>query len=275
MYNMENTPSSRSRQIILKTSLDVSHIRKPCRIAEELLFSLNSFIRPGITTMDIEIYGEKFIAVRKGVAALKGYKGFPRALCISVNNIAAHGIGGSYVIQDGDVVTVDTTVGVDGWYGDAAWTYVAGSADSSRKRLVKAAWKSMLAGIGAARAGNRLGDIGSAVQRCAARHGCSVLEDLAGHGIGRDIHEEPVVYNFGKGGKGQPVVPGMVFTIEPILTLGGKTMKIHTDNWSIITSDSSLSAQFEATVAVFSQHTEVLTLNGINLEKYIDFPPMF
>ena len=152
--------------------------------------------------------------------ALKGYKGFPGNVCISVNNVAAHGIGCGYVLEEGDIVTVDTTVGVDGWYGDGAWTYIAGIGTPEKKRLVKAAWKAMMAGISEAVSGKRLGDIGNAVEKTAKRNGCRVIEDLAGHGIGRDIHEEPVVLNVGKKGSGLPVVPGIVFTIEPILTLG-------------------------------------------------------
>lgn len=262
-------------RIMLKTSLDVARIRKACRIVEDLLVSLNTLIVPGVTTSWIDSYCGDFISSRKGIPALKGYRGFPANVCISVNNVAAHGIGCDYRLQDGDIVTVDTTIEAEGWFGDGAWTYIAGSRSSSAKRLLKAAWKAMLAGVGEATAGKRLGDIGYAINRTAARYGCSVIEELAGHGIGKNIHEEPVILNTGSRGTGLPVVPGMVFTIEPILSLGSKDISLHSDGWSIITGDSSITAQFECTVAVFSEHTDILTLEGINLQKYIDFPPMF
>ena len=264
-----------TKNIPLKTSLDVLRIKKPSMIASGLLRELSGFIRPGITTGDIDRFSIGYIRKNKAESALFGYKGFPGNVCISVNNVAAHGIGSDYILCDGDILTVDTTVGFNGWYGDAAWTYVAGKSSHAKRRLIKGAWKSMLAGIDAAKAGNRFGDIGCAVSAAAKKYGCTVLEDFAGHGIGRDIHEEPVVLHFGEKGKGQPVVPGMVFTIEPILTLGGEEIVFLDDKWSIVTKDSSLTAQFECTIAVFGNRTEILTNNEINFENHIDFPPMF
>ncbi|MCL2295328.1 MAG: type I methionyl aminopeptidase [Spirochaetes bacterium] len=264
-----------SKNIVLKTSLDVLHIKKACKIVEELLIALGAVIKPGVKTIDIDKFAGDFIFKRKGASGLKGYMGFPANVCISVNNVAAHGIGCDYVIRDGDLITIDTTVGVDGWYGDGAWTYIAGEATPEKKRLVKAAWKAMLAGIAESSAGKKLGDIGASVKKTALRYGCNVVEDLAGHGIGRKIHEEPVVLHVGKKGTGLPIIPGMVFTIEPILTLGSGKVRFHSDNWSIIIADDNLSAQFECTLAVFKNQTDVLTLSNINLQKYIDFPPMF
>ena len=272
---MDNHGKILNSHILFKTSLDVMRIRRPCTIVQDLLFSLNSIIKPGVKTIDIDNYANEFISGRKGISALKGYKGFPGNVCISVNNVAAHGIGNDYVLQNGDIVTVDSTVGVDGWYGDAAWTYIAGESAPEKKRLIKASWKAMLAGIAEAVPGRTLGDIGFAISRTAARYGCSIIDDLAGHGIGRDIHEDPVILNFGTKRSGLPVVPGMVFTIEPILTLGKGDIRVHADNWSLVTEDNNLTAQFECTLAVFSNRTDILTLNSINLEKYIDFPPMF
>ena len=263
------------KDIPLKTSLDVLRIKKPSKIVGELLRELSSVIKPGITTGEIDSFACSFITKKKGTSALKGYKGFPGNICISVNNVAAHGIAGDYMLCEGDILTVDSTVEVDGWYGDGAWTYIAGESNSETRRLLKGAWKSFLAGISAAVPGNRLGDIGYAVNSTAKRYGCRVLEDFAGHGIGRDIHEEPVVLNYGDRGCGLPVVPGMVITIEPILTLGKCDVVFLDDNWSIVTRDSSLTAQFECTIAVFSDRTEILTNCGINFQNYIDFPPMF
>ena len=264
-----------TKDIPLKTSLDVLRIKKPSMIASGLLRELSSVIKPGITTGKIDSFALDYMKKNKAESALRGYKGFPGNVCISVNNVAAHGIGGKYVICDGDVLTVDTTVACDGWNGDAAWTYIAGKPTPDVRRLVKGAWKSMLAGINAAKAGGRFGDIGYAVSRTAASYGCRILEDFAGHGIGRDIHEEPVVLNFGERGSGRPVVPGMVFTIEPIVTLGSNEVVFLDDKWSIVTKDSSLTAQFECTIAVFGNRTEILTNNEINFQNHIDFPPMF
>ncbi len=264
-----------TKNIPLKTSLDVLRIKKPSMIASGLLKELYGFIKPGITTAEIDRFSIDYIKKNKAESALHGYKGFPGNVCISVNNVAAHGIGGNYKLCDGDILTVDTTVGYNGWYGDAAWTYIAGNSSHNTRRLIKGAWKSLLAGIDAARAGSRFGDIGYAVSRAAEHYGCRILEDFAGHGIGRDIHEDPVVLNCGEKGCGMPVVPGMVFTIEPILTLGETEVIFLDDKWSIVTRDSSLTAQFECTLAVFGNRTEILTNNGINFQNHIDFPPMF
>lgn len=272
---MDSVRHSFKNHIPLKTSLDVLRMKKAGKIVEKLLIELGNIIKPGITTKKIDIFAEKFILLNKGKSSLKGYKGFPGAVCISVNNVAAHGFGTDYVVEDGDVVTVDTTVEVDGWNGDGAWTYIVGEAEPEKRRLIKAAWKAMLAGISCAIPGKTLGDIGYAVNNMTRRYGCKVIKDLAGHGIGRDIHEDPIISNFGKKGVGLPVVPGMVFTIEPIITLGKEKINIHDDGWSIITEDNSLAAQFECTLAIFSLRTEIITMESINLQKYIDFPPVF
>ncbi len=264
-----------TKNIPLKTSIDVLRIKKPSMIASGLLRNLSAIIKPGITTAEIDSFSLDYIKKHKAESSLFGYKGFPGNVCISVNNVAAHGIGGNYTLCEGDILTVDTTVAYDGWHGDAAWTYAVGKISADAKRLIKAAWKSMLAGIDAAKAGRRFGDIGHAVYKSALSYGCQVLEDFTGHGIGRDIHEDPVVLNYGKKGKGLPVVPGMVFTIEPILTLGGKDFTFLDDKWSVVTKDSSITAQFECTIAVFGNRTEILTNNKINFQNHIDFPPMF
>ncbi len=264
-----------TKDIPLKTSLDVLRMKRPSMIASGLLRELSGFIKPGITTGEIDSFSLSYITRNNGKSALSGYKGFPGNVCISVNNVAAHGIGGNYIVCAGDILTVDSTVEYEGWNGDAAWTYIAGNSTPKTRRLVKAAWKSMLAGINAAAAGNRLGDIGYAVSKTAKKYGCKVLEDFAGHGIGRNIHEEPVVLNYGDKGRGLPVVPGMVITIEPILTLGENKVIFLDDKWSIVTKDSSLTAQFECTIAVFGNRTEILTNNGIYFQNHIDYPPLF
>jgi methionyl aminopeptidase len=247
------------KPIPLKTSLEVSYIRRACRLAETTLRALEPLLRPGIRTLDINRFCEKAIHSRGG-RALKGYQGFPASVCTSVNQVACHGLPSSYVLQEGDLITVDISTELDGWCGDAAWTYRLGRGDSDARRLVKAAWQATLAGIAAARAGNRLGDVGWAIGRIAARYGCGVFENFAGHGIGQAIHEEPLVLPLGEPDTGRPIVPGMVFTVEPILTLGAPRSKVLGDGWSMVSEDGSLCAQFEHTLAVFSRRTEVLTL---------------
>ncbi len=263
------------KDIPLKTSIEVKNIKKSCRIVEETLYELREIIRPGITTLDINRFCDERISRFKGEQALKGYRGYPASVCTSVNQVACHGIPSQYRLVEGDLVTVDITVGFEGWYGDSAWSYLAGKSSKDAKRLLKAAWNSTIAGIGAARAGNRMGDIGFAVESTAGKYGCRIMDKFVGHGIGLDIHEEPIVLHSGEADTGQPIVPGMVFTIEPILTLGEDGSKVLDDGWSIVTVDGNLTAQFEHTVAVFGQRTDVLTMS--RWEKFPDggLPPYY
>jgi len=206
---------------------------------------------------------------------MKGYKGYPASICTSVNNVAAHGVPGSYELQPGDLISVDISAQIEGWHGDGAWTYVVGEALPDSRRLLKAAWQATMSGIEAAKAGARLGDVGAAIEESARRYGCSVLDKFVGHGIGLGMHEEPMVLNFGKRGTGQPIVPGMVLTIEPIVCLGIPEAHVLGDGWSIVTDDNSLCAQYEHTVAVFSDKTEVLTFSAGNKIRNGDLPPYF
>lgn len=233
------------------------------------------YIEPGITTLELNTLAEKFILKQGAVPALKGYKSFPAAICTSVNNVIAHGKPDNYKLEDGDILTVDTTVAVDGWYGDGAWTYFVGSHNPDTERLIKAAWQSNLRGILEAKAGNFTGDIGRKIKKTAGQFGCSVAEDYAGHGIGKNIHEDPIIPNFGEKSTGIRIVPGMVFTVEPMLSLGSSSIIKMNDGWTLVTEDNSLSAQFEQTIAVFRDYTEVLTFSSGKITDYIDFPPFF
>ncbi len=263
------------KEIPLKTSLEVSRIRKACQLIESLFIELKSLVRPGLSTMEVAELCEGLLRSGGGTSALKGYRGFPASICTSVNNVAAHGIPGSYVLKSGDLVSIDLTVHIDGWHGDGAWTYLLGKGTPDSQRLVKAAWQTTMAGVRAARAGGRLGDVGSAIQKTARRFGCSVLDKFVGHGIGHAMHEEPMVLNFGTVGTGQPIVPGMVFTIEPILCLGKPDVRILTDGWSIVTVDNSSCAQFEQTVAVLGSRTEILTLGSVERALELRLPPFY
>lgn len=261
------------RDIPLKTRLEVGYVRRACALVEETLRDVKLLIRPGMTTLEINHFCEERIAEKAAGKALKGYRGYPSGICASVNQVAAHGVPNSHPLQDGDLVTIDITVELAGWYGDGSWSFLVGRGSPDMRRLVKAAWLASMAGIQAARAGNRLGDVGYAVSQVARKYGCGILENFVGHGIGREIHEEPMVLPTGDPGVGQPVVPGMIFTIEPILTLGGGKTKTLDDGWSIVTTDGSPCAQFEHTVAVFGQKTEVLTLQGAGRGGVLPLPP--
>ncbi|MBP7494901.1 MAG: type I methionyl aminopeptidase [Spirochaetales bacterium] len=261
--------------IRLKTSLEVHRIRKPSRIIEQLFQELREIIKPGITTKGIDSFCDEYFKRHHVVSAQKGYRGFPASVCVSPNQVAAHGIPNNYPLGRGDIFTVDVTIYMDGWHSDAAWTFIVGPPRPEALYLIKSAWQATRAGVMAARAGNRLGDIGAAIQKIAAHFGCAVLDDFAGHGIGESFHEDPIVANTGTNGVGQPIVPGMVFTVEPILSLGGSRVKTLEDGWTVVTCDNCLTAQFEHTVAVFGDRTEVLTFSERNLESCPEEPPFY
>ena len=263
------------KDIPLKTSLEVGYLRRSCQLAGETLRALGAVMEPGITTREINRFCEEHISRARGGRALKGYRGYPAGVCTSVNQVACHGLPSDAVLRSGDLVTVDVTVELDGWYGDSAWTFLVGEGAQDARRLLKASWQATMAGIRAARAGSRLGDIGLAIETTARRYGCRVLEQFVGHGIGQEIHEEPMVLPTGEADTGQPVVPGMVFTVEPILTLGDGTTKLLDDGWSIVSGDGGLCAQFEHTVAIFGQRTEILTFPWGGEELTGEFPPYY
>ncbi|MFQ3620303.1 MAG: type I methionyl aminopeptidase [Spirochaetales bacterium] len=264
-----------TRHIPLKTALEIYRIRKTSRIIENLFRELKPNIKPGITTKEINTFCENFFHLHGVTSAQKGYRGFPASVCVSPNHIATHGVPNTSPLQEGDIFTLDVTLQAEGWHSDAAWTFSVGKPSPSALYLIQCAWKTTLAGVRAAKAGNRLGDVGAAIQRAASRQGCAILEDFAGHGIGQNFHEEPIVANTGTKGVGQPLVPGMVFTIEPIVCMGEGTVKTLEDGWTVVTKDGSLTAQFEHTVAIFSDHTEVLTWSEGSLEKYPNLPPFY
>ncbi len=260
-------------EISFKTSVDVARIRRASRVAEKCLRYLAPCVRPGISTIELDRLASRFLAAQGAKSALRGYRGFPGSICTSVNNVAAHGIPSNRELESGDVLSLDITASVNGWHGDAAWTFLVGEAAPDGRRLLRAAWSASLAGIRAAVAGGRLGDVGAAIQETARKFGCSVIEDYVGHGIGRAMHEDPMIPNFGAPDTGLQIVPGMVFTIEPMLNLGSRDVHVSSDGWTLVTTDGSLSAQFEHTVAVFRDYTEVLTFSHGELYDTPDQPP--
>ena len=249
----------KDEEILLKTSLEILHIRKASEIVASVLAEVENIIREGTSLKEIDSFCLDIIKKSGAESAIRGFRGFPGNVCISLNNVAAHGIPSDIKLQNGDVVTVDCAVVKNGWHGDAAKTYGVGKLSMSAQRIIRASEEALAAGISKAKAGNRIGDIGNAVEAVAEKHRCSVFHNFVGHGIGRGIHEDPKIYHFGEAGVGQPIVPGMVFTIEPILSLGEAETKTLADGWSLVTVDNSLTAQFEHTLAVFSDRTEILS----------------
>lgn len=259
--------------IPLKTSVDVARIRRSCKICEQILIHLNQFIKPGISTLELNTLAEVLIREKKANPVINGYQGFPGSICTSVNSIVAHGIPSSYCLQEGDIITIDITVEKDGWYGDGAWTYIVGKPREHIKRLVKAAWQASLAGIMAIKVGSHLGDIGHFISKTAKKNGCSIIKEFVGHGIGTRMHEEPSIPHFGKPGTGMRIIPGMVFTIEPVVTLGKPEVFLTENGWNCETKDRSLAAQFENTIAIFKDRIEILTLSQGKMKDFIDYPP--
>ncbi len=246
-------------RIVLKTSTEVNGIRESCRLAVRVLEAVRAALAPGVSTAELDRLAAARIREAGAEPALA--QGFPGSLCLSVNEVAAHGIPGSYRLAAGDTVGVDVAVRLAGWCGDAAATFAVGEPDGPTRRLLEAAREALWEGLAAAHAGAYIGDIGAAVERTATRWGCAVLAELVGHGIGAELHEDPEVPPTGSPGEGQRIVPGMVFTVEPALSLGGGRLLAGGDGWSWRTADAARSAQFEHTLAVFRERTELLTEN--------------
>jgi methionyl aminopeptidase len=262
-----------SSEITLKTRLEIDRLRLAAESLERVLAELSQIVGDGVTTADIE-HVVRLALSRHGLEpVLHGYEGYPSVICASVNNVAVHGLPGDYTLREGDLVTIDVSADHSGWKADAAWTYGVGRVGKDQKRLIRGAWRATLAGANAARAGGRIGDIGAAIVAEARKHGCSVVPELIGHGIGAELHEGPPVPHVGEPGVGEAIVPGMVLNIEPVLTLGSGSVELLNDGWSYITGDGSLSAQYEVTVAVRSDRTDILTLGRIEGENDLRLPP--
>lgn len=244
----------------LKTRPEIDRLRHAAEAIERVLADLATVIRPGIRTRDLEQVARLALSRHGLHGILEGYNGYPHPICTSVNNIAAHGRPSHYLLQPGDLISVDVSGERNGWKADCAWTYCVGPIGPEQRRLLRAAWRSTLAGASAARPGNRLGDIGAAILAEAHKAGCSVVKTFTGHGIGTALHEPPVIAHVAEPGTGEPIVPGMVLNVEPVLTLGTGEVHRLDDGWSYVTSDGSLAAQFELTVAVRSDRTDLLTL---------------
>lgn len=257
----------------LKTRLEVERLRQAAEALERVLADLATVIRPGVQTTDLEQVTRLALARHGLNGVLEGYEGYPHPICTSVNNVAVHGRPSNYELQPGDLITIDVSAERSGWRADGAWTYGVGKIGSEGRRLQRAAWRATLAGAAAAQAGGRLGDIGAAIVAEAAKAGCRVVREFTGHGIGTDLHEPPTVPHSATRGSGEPIVPGMVLNIEPVLTLGSGEVTKLDDGWSYITADGALSAQYELTVSVRSDRTDILTLGRHRPVLHRSTPP--
>jgi len=246
--------------IILKSLQEIEKIRKACLIVADVLERIRGMVRPGVTTQELDEFAERFIIAAGAKPAFKGYRGYPKTLCTSVNNEVIHGIPSKdAVLKQGDIVSVDVGTIVDGFYGDAAITLPVGTIKPEAERLMRVTEESLLRGIAQAQAGNRLYDISHAVQDYVESNGYSVVREFVGHGIGRSLHEDPQLPNFGASGQGPRLKSGMVLAIEPMVNIGGSATVTQEDNWTAVTADGSLSAHFEHTIAVMPDGPWILT----------------
>ncbi len=245
----------------LKSAADLEKMRRAGRVVWEILQEMAGMAQPGVSTWDIDRVAERLIHEKGARPAFKGYKGFPACVCISVNEEVVHGIPSKKrLLQGGDVLSLDFGVVLDGWYGDSAVTVPVGRIEPQAQRLIDVTRASMHAGIAAIRPGARLHDIGHAVQSLVEKAGFSIVRDFVGHGIGRRLHEEPQVPNYGDAGTGPRLKPGMVLAIEPMVNAGSPDVQLLDDGWTAVTADGQLSGHFEHTVAVTETGYEILTL---------------
>ncbi|MFM7217307.1 MAG: type I methionyl aminopeptidase [Bacteroidota bacterium] len=245
--------------LYFKTQDEIELIRESSLLVAKTLAEVARVIRPGITTLELDRVAETFIRDNGAVPAFLDYNGFPNSLCISVNSQVVHGIPGKYALKDGDVCSVDCGVLRNGFYGDSAFTFPVGEVEDATMELLRVTRESLLKGVAAAVAGNRMGDVSSAVQSHAEAHGYSVVRELVGHGIGRHLHEKPEVPNYGRRGTGLVLKEGLVIAIEPMINMGTKAVVHEKDGWTVRTADSKPSAHFEHTVAVRKGSADILS----------------
>jgi methionyl aminopeptidase len=245
--------------IIKKSPEEIESMARAGEILVATLELLESKVRPGVSTAELDAIAERFIRSRGGTPTFKGYRGFPGSICASPNAMVVHGIPGPYRLKGGDIVSIDVGVTLDGWVADAARTFPVGNVGAQARRLLAATEESLHAGVAQCLPGNRMGDVSSAIQQVAEGAGLSIVRSLVGHGVGRSMHEDPQVPNYGKPGKGPLLEEGMVLAIEPMTTAGRPGIRVGGDGWAIYSEDGSPTAHFEFTVAITRQGPRVLT----------------
>lgn len=251
--------------VSIKTGTDIENMRVAGRLASEVLDYITPFVKPGVTTGELDRLCHTYMVDVQGTVpaplnyAPSGHSPYPKSICTSVNNQVCHGVPGDKVLKNGDIVNLDITVIKDGWHGDTSRMFAVGEPTIQARRLIQVTYEAMWVGIDRVKPGARLGDIGHAIQRFAENHGYSVVREFCGHGIGLNFHEEPQVLHYGKAGTGMPLEAGMTFTVEPMINAGKPGIRELADGWTIVTKDHSLSAQWEHTVLVTPTGFEVLT----------------
>ncbi len=246
--------------VYLRDQNEIEAIRHAAQLVAKTLQMLGREARPGVTTGELDRLAERFIRDHGGRPAFKGYRGFPASFCPSLNDEVVHGIPGDRRLKEGDVLGLDVGVEMNGYFGDAAITVPVGRISGKATKLLRVTREALMKGIAQARAGNRVGDISHAIQEHAERHGYSVVRALVGHGIGREMHEDPQVPNYGPPDRGPRLMAGQVLAIEPMVNLGGPEVVTQPDGWTVVTKDGSLSAHFEHTVAVGGDGPEILSV---------------
>jgi methionyl aminopeptidase len=256
---------SAERRVTLKSAAQIERMAVAGRLVADVLDRLGSELRPGITTLELDVIAERMIRSAGGIPSFIGVPGhlapYRHSLCISIDDEVVHGIPGKRVIRDGQVVSIDAGAIVNGWHGDAARTWIVGDVPDAVRELVESTRRAMLAGIAAAQPGGFLGDISAAVEDVALAHGYGVVRSFVGHGIGTEMHEEPQVTNFRTGTRGRRIEPGLCLAIEPLFTLGSHDVRVRPDGWTVETRDGSLAAHWEHSIAITEHGPRILTVN--------------
>ena len=245
--------------IIRKSAGEIERMARAGRVVADTLALLGEELRAGVTTAELDGIADEYIRSQGGVATFKGYRGYPASICTSPNDVVVHGIPGAHALADGDILSVDVGVTLDGFVADSAYTFAVGEIRPEAEALLETCQAALAAGIEQCRVGGRLSDISHAIQQVTEEAGFSVVRSLVGHGVGRSMHEDPQIPNFGAPGRGPVLASGMVFAIEPMINAGGPEVVVHDDHWTISTEDGSLSAHFEHTVAITDAGPRILT----------------
>ncbi|MBQ6530953.1 MAG: type I methionyl aminopeptidase [Clostridia bacterium] len=249
--------------VIIKTAREISLMKDACRISANALRLAGEYVKPGATTLEIDAKVREYIEKQGATPSFLGYGGFPASACISVNDVVIHGIPSKeQVLKEGDIVSVDVGAFYNGYHGDNAYTYACGKVSENAEKLMDATRTGLEKGIEAALAGNRVGDIGSAVQKYVEDRGYSVVRDFVGHGVGAKLHEDPSIPNYGTAGRGVRLLPGMTIAIEPMICEGGYEVDVLDDDWTTVTRDGKLAAHYENTIAITPDGPVILTVPG-------------
>ena len=247
--------------IVVKTARELKQMQEACTLSARALRLAGEMVEPGVSTYEIDMAVKKYIEGEGGKSSTLGYNGYPASTCISVNSVVVHGIPSKKtVLRQGDIVSIDICANINGYHGDNAYTFPCGDISEEAQRLLAATQESLYEGIKAAQAGNRVGDISSAVQRYVEARSYGVVREFTGHGVGANLHEEPSIPNFGTPGRGPRLIPGMTLAIEPMITAGSYRTKVLADGWTAVTVDGSLAAHFEHTVCITPDGPRIMTL---------------